>query len=151
MENNKLREALRKIRSAYQINREAPKIIMIYAFIDLKLGIYSDAIEKAELLLSKNPDNNDAKLIKIQALINVRKAQEAINLLEMLPEEIKQKEIYNYLCYFAYKILVEDNPSNYNNNMLNEYEEKIKDIKTETFSTNGINSYIMNTLNINKG
>ena len=151
MENNNLREALRKIRSAYQINREAPKIIMIYALIDLKLGIYSDAIEKSELLLSKNPDNNDAKLIKIQALINVRKAQEAINLLEMLPEEVKQKEIYNYLCYFAYKILVEDNPSNYNKNMLNEYEEKIKDIETETFSTNGINSYIINTLNINKG
>ena len=151
LENNNIREALRKIRNAYQINRESEKVILIYAIVDLKTGIYSDAIEKADILLNKNPDNLDAKVIKIQALISIRKAQDALNILEMFNEEDKNKGIYTYLSYFSYKILVEDNPSNYNKNMLNEYAEKMNNIKIETNNTNGINSYIMNTLNINKG
>ena len=56
-----------------------------------------------------------------------------------------------YLSYLAYKILVEENPTNYNENMLNLYLEKVKTINVDTFDKNGISEYIGKALNINKG
>ena len=38
------KEALRKIRSAYQISRTSEKVLLVYALISLKAGIYNDAI-----------------------------------------------------------------------------------------------------------
>ncbi len=151
LETGNIREALRKIRNAYQINRESEKINLIYALIDLKSGIYSDTIEKTDIILNKNPDNIKAKVIKVQALINMRKSQDALNILDTFSDEQKQQGIYTYLSYLAYKILVEDNPSNYNKNMLNEYLSKLNEMNTEEFNTSNINSYLMNEININKG
>ena len=139
---NNIKEALRKIRNAYQINRNSEKVILIYAFTDLKSGIYSDAIEKTDMILNKNPDNKEAKLIKAHTLINLNKPQEALNILDSLKDEDKQTEIYNYLCYLAYKILVEVNPSNYNENMLKEYMNKLDNTKLEN-----IHSYMINEIN----
>ncbi|MBQ9244850.1 tetratricopeptide repeat protein [bacterium] len=139
---NNIKEALRKIRSAYQINRNSEKVILIYAYTDLKSGIYTDAIEKSDILLNKNPENREAKFIKIQTLINLRKPQEALNILDSLSENEKQSEIFTFLSYIAYKILVEDNPSNYNENMLNEYLNKINNMNIET-----VNEYLLNAIN----
>lgn len=142
LEMNDVKEALRKIRSAYQINRNSDKVILIYAFTDLKSGIYTDAIEKADILLNKNPDNKEAKFIKVQTLINLRKPQEALNILDSIPDEDKQTEIFTYLSYLAYKILVEDNPSNYNENMLNEYLNKISNTDVEA-----VHTYLLDAIN----
>ena len=142
------KEALRKIRNAFQINRDYEKVVLIYALCDLRTGIYSDAIEKADILLSKNPDNFEAKLIKIHTLINLNKPQEAISILESFNDSEREREIHTYLSYLAYKVLVEDNPSNYNENMFNHYLNKVNEMKIET---NEINSYIIKAININKG
>lgn len=142
------KEALRKIRNAFQINKESEKIILIYALCDLRTGIYSDAIEKTDILLNKNPNHFEAKLIKIHTLINLNKPQEAINILESFTESEKENVMYSYLSYLAYKILVEENPSNYNENMFNNYLNKVNEMKIET---NEINSYIIKAININKG
>ncbi len=146
-----IREALRKIRNAYQLNRESEKILLIYAFIDLKSGILSDAAEKTDMLLAKNPDNKEAKFIKVHTFINMKKPQEALNLLDTFKEEDKKTGIYTYLSYLAYKILVEDSPSHYNESMLNEYISKLKDMNIDVNNTSSLNSYIMNAININKG
>jgi tetratricopeptide (TPR) repeat protein len=142
------KEALRKIRNAFQINRDSEKIILIYALCDLRTGIYSDAIEKTDIILNKNPENTEAKLIKIQTLINLNKPQEAINLLESFSDSEKEQGMHTYLSYLAYKVLVEDNPSNYNENMFNHYLNKVNEMKIET---NELNSYIIKAININKG
>lgn len=148
---NNVKEALRKIRSAYQINRNSEKVISIYALIDLKAGINSDAIEKADILLSKNENNIEAKLIKSNALINIKKPQEALNILLLLEEENKDSAIVIYLLYLAYKTLVEVSPSNYNENMLNSYLEKVNALDGSSFDKNEISEYIRKALNINKG
>lgn len=148
---NNIKEALRKIRSAYQINRNSEKVISIYALTDLKAGIYSDAIEKADLLLEKNKENKEAKLIKANALINIKKPQEALNILLPMEEGDQNSPVVVYLSYLAYKILVEENPTNYNENMLNLYLEKVNTINVDTFDKNGISEYIGKALNINKG
>lgn len=148
---NNVKEALRKIRSAYQINRESEKVISIYALTDLKAGINSDAIEKADILLSKNSTNLEAKLIKASALINIKKTQEALNILLSLDEKEQNSAIVVCLSYLAYKTLVEVNPTNYNENMLNTYFEKVNALDVDSFDKNGISEYIRKTLNINKG
>lgn len=146
-----IKDALRKIRNAYQINRESEKVLLIYAITGLKAGIYSDAIEKADLLLAKSPNNKDALLIKSHALINMRKPQDALNILLSFNEEEQNTYILAYLTYCAYKTLVEDTPSSYNESMVNLYQEKIDVLKDKDFDKNPISSYINKALNINKG
>ena len=162
-----IKEALRKIRSAYHINKNSNKIMLIYALSALKAGINSDAVEKADFLI-QNIENNKrqtdinesissdtelfyAVLIKAQALINLNKAQEAVDLLSSLDENMKNSDIFYYLSFFAYKILVEDNPSQYNKNMFQVYADKINKLKGNNSEINPINSYLNETLNINKG
>ncbi len=148
LNNNK--EALRKIRNAYQINRKSEKVILIYALVDLRLGIYSDAIEKADILLNKNQNCKEAKLIKAHTLINLNKPQEALNIIFSLDEEDKNSDLCIYLSHLAYKILVEETPSNYNKNMLNFYSDKMNNLSID-FNTNEVQAYIGKALNINKG
>ena len=148
---NNEKEALRKIRSAYQINRKSEKVLLIYALVDLKTGIYSDAIEKTDLILANNPDNKEAKLIKAHTLINLRKAQEALNIIYSFNEEDKNLPFCLYLTYLAYKILVEESPSNYNENMMNSCLDKLNKINNPDLAPNEISRYICAALNINKG
>ena len=148
---NNFKEASRKIRTAYQINRKSEKVILIYALTDLKSGICSDAIEKSDILLGINPNNKEAKIIKAQALISIRKAPEALDILYSLPEEEKNSYIFIYLSYLAYKVLVEDNPSNYNENMLNQFNEKLQEINSLNLNNEELSDVIGKTLDINKG
>ena len=146
-----IREALRKIRNAYQINRESDKVLLVYALTSLKAGIHSDAIEKADQLLAKVPDSQDAMLIKANALINIKKPQEALNILLSQNDADKNNYAFAYLAYCAYKILVEESPSNYNESMVNFYLDKINELKDTNFDKNQISPYISKALNINKG
>ncbi len=150
LESGNIKEALRKIRTAYQLCRTSEKILFVYAITDLKAGIYSDAIEKSDLLLNILPDNQEAKLIKIQALININKPQEALNILYSIKEDDKNKSIHTYLSYCAYKILVDENPSDYNKRMLDSYLKKLEEINQDK-NINPVQTYISETLKINKG
>ena len=145
------KEASRKIRTAYQLNRKSEKVIMIYALTNLKSGIYADVIEKADMLLEINENNIQAKMLKAQALINIHKAPEALDILSSIPENEKSSYVFIYLSYLAYKVLVEDSPSNYNENMLNQYSEKIEEMNSLSINSEGLSDYIGKTLNINKG
>lgn len=151
LDTDNTKEALRKIRNAYQINRESEKVLLVYALTGLKAGIYSDAIEKADKILEKSPNKKEALLIKAQALINMKKPQEALNILFSFEEEEKNSYVFAYLAYCAYKILVEEGPSNYNENMVKFYDDRIHELKDTNFDRNPISSYISKTLNINKG
>ncbi len=150
LDTGNIKEALRKIRTAFQIARTSEKVLFVYAITDLKAGIYSDAIEKTDLLLKNSPENQEAKLIKAQALININKPQEALNILYSVKEEVKNSSVYSYLSYCAYKILVDDNPSDYNKKMLDLYLKKFE-VTKQDININPINTYISETLNISKG
>ena len=151
LELDNIKEALRKIRNAYQINRDSEKILLLYAFTELKSGLFNDCIEKINLLLEKYPNNNEAKYIKIYALVYLNKPQEALNILYSLKEEEKITGLFTYLNYLAYKILVEDNPSNYNKSMLDFYINELDNLSKDVFTENELMNYINKTLNINKG
>ena len=140
---NNTKDALRKIRNAYQIDRNSEKVILIYALTDLKCGIYSDATEKTDIILSKNPSQLAAKLIKVQTLINMKKPQMALDILDSLEPEFKNSDMFIFLSYLAYKILVEENPSHYNEIMLNLYSEKTDNIDYEELNKNGLISYVI--------
>lgn len=146
-----IKEALRKIRNAYQINRNSEKVLLVYALAGFKAGIYNDTIEKTDKILEISPENKDAKLLKAHALINIRKPQDALSILFSFNKEEQENPIILFLAYSAYKILVEDAPSNYNENMAEFYLRKINEIDDNNFDKNSISSYISNTLNINKG
>ena len=145
------REALRKIRSAYQIDRENRKVILTYALTELKSGLFNDAIEKTDLILKKYPDNTEAKLIKSHCLINLNKVQEAINILCSLPEDQQNSILFVYLNYLAYKTLVEESQNHYNESMLNLYAEKLYEMKSDNLSKTEVNADIIHKLNVNKG
>ena len=151
LETDNLKDALREIRIAYQINRDSQKILLIYALASFKCGLYSDAIEKAKMLLEKEPNNFEAQLILIYSLIKQERAQDALNKISTLDKEIQEKEYILFLTYKAYKILVENEPSNYNEEKLSEYQSKINNLNDTEFSISQINAYLSNTLNINKG
>lgn len=136
------KEALRKIRNAYQIDRTSTKVILVYALTDLKCGIYSDVMEKTDMLLKTEENNQGAKLIQIQALINTNQVEKAIEMLNSVNENTKNTEMYIYLSYLAYKTLVEENTSDYNVDMLNLYSEKMNGINSETMNKTGLISYI---------
>ncbi len=148
---NNTKDALRKIRSAYQIDRESTKVILIYALTCLKSGLFNDAAEKTDIILKKDPENKEAKLIKAHCLINLNKVHEAINLLCSIPEEEKSSVLFVYLNYLAYRTLVEEEPSNYNESMLNLYAAKLDELKSNNQSENKVSAYVNHTLNINKG
>lgn len=148
---NDTKDALRKIRSAYQINKNSEKVLMVYALTCLKSGLYNEAIEKADTILKNNTECTFAKLIKSHCLINLNKIMEAINIMSSIPQEAQSNILFIYLNYIAYKILVEESPSNYNESMLNFYEKKFNELKPDNNAVNEVKAYLNQTLNINKG
>ncbi len=142
LEANNTKEALRKIRHAYQINRNSEKVLLVYALSDVRAGIYRDALEKADKLLEKNPAHKTAKIIKAQVLININRPSDAIMLLNSQDEQAKNQPISVYLFYLAYKLLVEENYSNYNESMLKFYSEKLDKLGTDETCKNNIDLYI---------
>ena len=99
-------------------------------------------IEKANILIEKNPENSDAKFIKARSLINLKKPQIALDVLNSIDEESKNSPMYIFLSFLAYKILVEENTSHYNESMLNLYSEKMKNVNLESIDKSEIISYI---------
>ena len=146
-----IKEAMREIRNAYQLDRDSKKILLIYALTSFKCGLFSEAIDKTKILLEKDAENIDAQLILIYSLINQKKGEEAIKIIDSLSKEIQEKDFILFLTYKAYKILVENEPSNYNEDKLKMYQEKINDLNDTDFSISQINAYLSDTLNINKG
>lgn len=151
LDTDNLKDAMREIRSAYQLNRDSLKILLIYALTSFKCGLYSESIDKTKMILEQEPKNIDAQLILIYSLINQNKGDEALQIIQTLSNEVKEKDFILFLTYKAYKILVENEPSNYNEEKLKLYQEKINDLNDTDFSISQINAYLSNTLNINKG
>ena len=151
LETDNLKEAMREIRNAYQISRNSKKILLLYALASFKCGLYTDAIDKAQNILEHDKENIDAILIQIYSLVNQERAQEALNIIFSLKESIQEKGFILFLTYKAYKILVENDPSIYNKEKLEEYQIKINNLNDTEFSINQINTYLSSTLNINKG
>lgn len=142
LETENAKEALRKIKQAYRIDRNSEKVLLIYALCDLKSGIYRDALEKSDRLLEKTPDNKVANIIKSQALINIHRPKDAIFLLNSQKEELKNTPIIIYLFYLAYKILVEDEFSDYNEGMLKYYSDKLDKIDLSENDKKEIKMYL---------
>ena len=146
LENNDTKEALRKIRSAYKINRNNKRVIWLYAITLYKTGLYHDAISKTDEFLSSNPDDFDAKYFKADTLIKINKAQEAIEYLKELPENQKETKVFLYLNYLAYSKLAQDGNENYNNDTTSYYCDKMKELYPEVDDWEKTKHYLSRTL-----
>ena len=106
--------AIRKIRSAYLLDKKNPRIILVYAILLLKNDEYYDAMEKFET--AYNIDNNllIAKFGKIECLIKTNKAKEGLCLLEELESSNNDNKELLMLKILAYiKLLEEDKGNEY--------------------------------------
>lgn len=146
LENNDTKEALRKVRSAYKLDRNNQKIIWLYAMTLYKTGLYHDAISKIDEFLSSNPEDLEAKYFKADALIKINKAQEAIEFLKELPEDQKETKVFLYLNYLAHSNLAKDGNENYNNDTTLYYCDKMKELYPDVDDWEKTKHYLSRTL-----
>ena len=73
----------------------------------------------------------------------------ALNVLYSINDEQQNFAYFAYLAHCAYKTLVEDSPTNYNENMRNKYWEKYNELKDSNIDKTGVSLYIYNALNNN--
>ena len=146
LDNNNTKEALRKIRSAYKLDRNNKRVIWLYAMTLYKTGLYNDAISKIDEFLSSNIDDLDAKYFKTDALIKINKVQEAIEYLKEFPEDQKEKKVFLYLNYLAYSKLAQDGNENYNNDTTSYYCDKMKELYPEVDDWEKTKHYLSRTL-----
>ncbi|MBR6163518.1 tetratricopeptide repeat protein [bacterium] len=140
------KEALRKVRTAYKLNRDNPKLIYLYALTLFRTGLYYDTIEKVEELLLKEPDSLKGKYLKIDSLIKINKVQNALGLLREIPESEHESAVYLYLNYLAYFSLAQENPTNYNKSTTLYYCDKMKELYPDEEDWEKTKNYITGTL-----
>lgn len=121
------KEALRKIRAAYKKSPDSFEVNKIYSRILVKEGLYQDAIEKIDKLLKQKPDYYEAIFTKAEVLNALKKPQEAIGLLQTLPNEYHDTRDFLYINTISYDNLAQLSPSQYNITKAIEYCDRLTD------------------------
>ena len=94
-------------------------------------------------MLSIAPDYYEVIYTKAEILCAVKKPQEAIEILNTIPDELKNKREFLYISMISYYTLAQLEPTRYNiekameynNELTNKYssESKVADIKTKLY------------------
>ena len=110
------KEALRKIRTAYKKAPDAFDVIALYARVLVKSEMYYDAIEKLDKLLTIDPKYYEAAFTKAEVLNSLKKPQEAIGVLQALPQELHDTRDFLYISTISYDNIAQQAPTQYNIN-----------------------------------
>ena len=106
--------AIRKIRSAWLLDKKNPRIILVYGILLLKNDEYYDAIEKFEAAYEIDKNLLIAKFGKIECLIKTNKVKEALSMLgELEAENADSKELLMLKVLAYVKLLEEDKDNEY--------------------------------------
>lgn len=109
-------QALRKIRTAYKKAPDAFDVIALYARVLVKSEMYYDAIEKLDKLLTIDPKYYEAAFTKAEVLNSLKKPQEAIGVLQALPQELHDTRDFLYISTISYDNIAQQAPTQYNIN-----------------------------------
>lgn len=96
------KEALRKIRVAYNKDKENLSYIKFYAKALCANEQYQNALDVIEKALYSVEDKTELFYIKVLTLLNVKKFNDAIDILYGLPQDKKDNEEFDYLLLWAY-------------------------------------------------
>ena len=99
--------AVKKIRSAYLLDKKNPKIIFMYAVLLLKNDEFYDAIEKFEAAYKLDNSMFLAEFGKIECLIKLKKPKEALGLLENYENKYGENKEFLLLKVIAYLKLLD--------------------------------------------
>ena len=145
------KEALRKIRTAYKKAPDSFEINNLYSQILIKEGMYQDATEKLDKLIEINPQYYEAILTKAEVLNEMKKPQEAIELLQTLPKEYHDTREFLYISTISYDNLAQLSPSHYNISKALEFCDRLTDKYSNEYKLDGIRQRLEETLKTVEG
>ncbi len=131
VELNNYNEALRKIRTAYQVDRQSPRLNYLYGLILFKCENYKEALDKFEQTLELDENYADAQYGKAESLVYSDKVEDAIDYLRELLEISTPDIKILYLLVLAYYKLALKIPSDYNIGTAMNYCDKIIELNAE--------------------
>ena len=102
------KDALRKIRTAYNADKNNYEYIKLYSEILAVNEMYKGALEVVDAGLEIYKNDFELIYLKIRLLLNINKYNNAIDLLYGLPQERKDNENFDYLLLWAYIIRAND-------------------------------------------
>lgn len=140
------KEALRKIRAAYKKVPDSFEVLNIYSRILVKMEMYTDATDKIDKLLAIDSKYYEAIYTKAEVLNELNKPQEAIGVLQGLPQEYHDTRDYLFVMMNSYKHLAELSPSQYNINKAIEYCERLTNKYSTEYKLEDIKSSLEETL-----
>lgn len=133
-----MKEALRKIRAAYKKAPDSFEVLSIYSRILIKLEMYADAIDKIDKIIKIEPEYYEAVFTKAETLNSMNKPQEAIGLLQSMPQEYHDTKDFLFISMNSYKRLAELLPSHYNISKAIEYCDRLTDKYSSEYKLNDI-------------
>lgn len=145
------KEALRKIRTAYKKAPDAFDVIALYARVLVKSEMYYDAIEKLDKILEIDPKYYEAAFTKAEVLNSLKKPQEAIGVLQSLPNELHDTRDFLYISTISYDNLAQQTPTQYNINKAIEFCDRLTDKYSSEYKLDDIRNRLEESLKTIKG
>jgi tetratricopeptide (TPR) repeat protein len=108
--------------------------------------MFKESYEKLENVVKLNPKFYNAKFAQAEVLFHLNKPQEAIGILQSLPEDLHLSKDFLYLSSINYTALAQLSPSNYNIKMAMEYCDKIKELYPLEYDWEETRDYLQETL-----
>ncbi len=133
-----VKEALRKIRTAYKKSPDSFDVIALYARILVKSEMYYDAIEKLDKLISIDSKYYEAVFTKAEVLNSLNKPQEALGVLQSLPQELHDTRDFLYISTISYDNIAQQSPTQYNINKAIEFCNRLTDKYSTEYKMNDL-------------
>ena len=124
------KNALRKIRKAYSMDRTHAGVLLVYGAILLQMGNSEDALSKFNSIL-ENSDMKEAKLGKIEALHKLKRLEEAVDELENAKNEFQYSPEFLKLGLEVYFELAQNVNSEYNINQALIWCQRVEELVGE--------------------
>ncbi|MDD3237870.1 MAG: DUF3808 domain-containing protein [Candidatus Gastranaerophilales bacterium] len=146
METGNDRDAIRKIRHAYQLEPKSSKINFMYSLALLKLKLFKESIEKSDYCLTIDNNFLAAKYVKAEALLGLKRPHEALGLIQDISDEKRNTQEFLHISAIIYTNLAQLSPSDYNINTAIECCNKVIDHYPEEAAWEKENTKILETL-----
>ena len=96
------KEALRKIRTAYNSDKNNLQYAKLYIRVLIKNEHYKSALEVVNEISENYEKDYEISYLKVEALLNLNRFEPSIQILYGLPQDKKDNEMFDYLLAKAY-------------------------------------------------
>lgn len=122
--------ALRKIRKAYSLDKKSNAVLLTYGAVLLKAEKYKEALEKFDTV-NKKSDIPEAKLGYAEACFNLKKYEEASEILNKISDKFDTSIEFRQLMFNVYFELAQISNSAYNIEQALKWCEKVEELDGE--------------------